>query len=113
MTISEPNKIDIVATRPDSRVVRLVVSDHLEWDDVQAHCRLLQNKLNTYLEFVEGGELARLTHPPVPADPAVLIEVALLHAPPPEAQAFLAEAGAMLHRHGYGFEWRSERQAAG
>jgi hypothetical protein len=38
--------------------VHLVISDHLDWDENEGeHLLLLQHKVNTYLAFVEGGQL--------------------------------------------------------
>src|SRR5262245_44347869 len=56
MTIADPNTIDLLATKPGSSEVQLIVTDHLDWDDVAAHCRLLQDKLNSYIGFIESGE---------------------------------------------------------
>jgi len=36
--------------------VVLTISDHLAWDSI-GHLALLEGKLNTYLRFIEGGEL--------------------------------------------------------
>jgi hypothetical protein len=38
--------------------VVLTISDHLPWGNfVQQHLEILRDKLNTYLAFVESGEL--------------------------------------------------------
>lgn len=90
MSISETNKIDIVATRPDSAIVKLVITDHLAWDDLDAHARLLQDKVNTYLEFVESGQLRRLKTPQIPDVPEVHFALALQYSPSREAEKFLS-----------------------
>jgi len=104
VTISEGNKIDIVAARPDSRVVKLVIADHLPWDDVDTHSRLLQDKINTYLEFVESGQLSRLKEPKIPASPEIRITVAAQHRPTEEARKFLARVEQFLLGVGIGFD---------
>lgn len=81
MSITETNKIDIVAARPDSSIVRLVITDHLGWNDLEAHARLLQDKVNTYLEFVESGQLGRMQTPKIPDAPDIHIAL-VLHCPP-------------------------------
>jgi len=63
MTIEEAGKVDIVALPRNRREVILLVADHLPWsDDEQGrleHVYLLQEKLNSYLRYVESGELYR------------------------------------------------------
>jgi hypothetical protein len=104
VTITDLDKIDIVATRPDTRVVKLVISDHLIWEDISDHCRLIQNKLNTYIAFVESGQLGRLQGQYVPDSPEIVIQLVALHAPPSEAEEFLAQAKSFLANIGLQFE---------
>ncbi len=85
MSILDTNKIDLIGTRPSSPVVRLVIADHLDWSDVEEHARLIQAKVNTYLEFVESGQLARSRAIQVPPVPEVRIELAVQY--PPTAAA--------------------------
>ncbi len=77
MSILETDKIDMIATRPDSNVVKLVVSDHLDWDDVDGHSSMLQAKINTYISFVETGQLLLIKEPPIPENPDVMISLAV------------------------------------
>jgi hypothetical protein len=96
MSITETDKVDIVAARPDSSIVRLVISDHLAWDDLETHSRLLQHKVNTYLEFIESGKLAALQKPRIPDDPEYRIALELMHAPSREGQELLEQVRAFL-----------------
>ncbi|HLH96522.1 MAG TPA: DUF6572 domain-containing protein [Xanthobacteraceae bacterium] len=58
MTVEQNDKIDFVAFNRKSGDVHLIISDHLDWDENEgAHLLALQDKLNTYLEFVESGQL--------------------------------------------------------
>lgn len=104
MSIAETNKIDIVGCKPDSSIVRLVITDHLDWADFESHARLLQEKINTYLDFVQSGQLARMTSPKVPANPEVHIVLALQHAPSAAAREFLAQVGQFILGIGLVFE---------
>ena len=56
MTVEEPSKIDFTAIEPQSGDMCLVISDHLDWKEEGEHLLLLQNKLNSYLAFIESGE---------------------------------------------------------
>ena len=57
MTVEESAKIDFAAIEPQSGEMRLIISDHLDWIDEGEHLRLLQSKLNSYLAFIESGEI--------------------------------------------------------
>ena len=58
MTIEEVDKIDRLAFNRENGDVFLIISDHLAWDENEGeHLLALQAKLNTYLEFVESGQL--------------------------------------------------------
>ncbi len=52
MSISDPAKIDAMGIQGDTLV--LLISDHLVWDlDPVQHLQLLQQKLNTYIHYID------------------------------------------------------------
>jgi hypothetical protein len=58
MSVEQPNVIDFISTDDNSDTVFLTISDHLDWDDdIHEHLLLLQEKINSYLKFVETGEI--------------------------------------------------------
>jgi hypothetical protein len=58
MSVEETNKIDRTAWDKNKTRVWLVISDHLDWKIEEGeHLLLLQDKLNTYLYFIESGKL--------------------------------------------------------
>jgi len=58
MSVDETNKIDRTAWDKDKTRVWLVISDHLDWKAEEGeHLLLLQEKINTYLHFIESGKL--------------------------------------------------------
>lgn len=67
MSIVDTKVVDIIAVpewEPDNVV--LVITDHLEWGDKTQegeHLLLLQEKINTYIAFIESGELLE-SYPP-------------------------------------------------
>jgi len=105
MSILDTNKIDIVATRPDSNIVKLVIADHLDWADMESHGRLLQDKINTYLAFVESGQMKQLSTPPIPETPQVVITLAVQRTLTPDAESLLARVRSFLEGLGIGFTW--------
>lgn len=111
MTISNPNTIDIVATKPDDPLVRLVVADHFDWDEEEGHFLSLQAKLNAYMAFVESGQLYREF--PDAAGKDIQIEIVFLHAPHKIAQEyFLQQAKNLVNAAGMAFTWRIRPETA-
>ena len=105
MAIDEPERIDIIATKPGSSEVLLVISDHLDWKDPEGHSLALQAKINTYLAFVDSGQLRRVSDPPIPDNPSVCIRVRALHEAPVDVQTFLAGVEAFLAAQRIRFEY--------
>ena len=56
MSVEQVDRIDCISTDSVSGEVVLTISDHLPWGDHE-HLHLLQDKLNTYLAFIESDEL--------------------------------------------------------
>lgn len=104
MSILETNKIDLVARKPNSKVVKLVIADHLTWEELDAHKRLIQDKINTYLEFVESGKLLRMKEPIIPPSPEVWVTLALKYKPSEEAKVFLFQVEEFLKQQRLVFE---------
>jgi hypothetical protein len=59
MSILDEKKIDFLGTDKDTGEVILTITDHLEWDSESEHDHLsaLQEKINTYLAFIESEEI--------------------------------------------------------
>ena len=55
MSISNPEGIDAMTVQ-DGQLIMLI-SDHLRWDAYQtAHLKMLQDKLNTYIRYIDTKE---------------------------------------------------------
>lgn len=104
MSILDTDKIDTIATKPDSNVVKLVIADHLDWVDADEHCVLLQEKINTYIEFVESGQLKRTKQPPIPENEKIVITLAALCRPSPAGMEFLSKVKVFLAEINLAFE---------
>ncbi|MGB5408415.1 MAG: DUF6572 domain-containing protein, partial [Thiogranum sp.] len=85
-------------TEPDGTVV-LTISNHLEWND--EHLMLLQEKLNSYLSFIESGEINETY--PAAKDSRIKINVICKYAPTPEAASFLSKCKDLIAKLGYKF----------
>src|ERR1051326_4943478 len=103
MAVDQPNVVDIIGKNKDGEIV-LTISDHLGWDDCQAHLQVLQEKINTYLTFVETGELYQ-KYPEARGLP-VVIEVMFHYPLLSIAHAFLASAKRDLGEAGVAFRYQ-------
>ncbi|GAB2915211.1 hypothetical protein GCM10027093_62270 [Paraburkholderia jirisanensis] len=58
MSILDTNVIDVVGIDTPNGIVRSAISDHLGWDEAEHdHLVLLQDKINTYLVYLESGQV--------------------------------------------------------
>jgi len=103
MTVEQIRVVDFISIETGSGNVKLTVSDHLEWEtDTNEHFLVLQEKLNTYLAFVESGEI--LESYPDAKDRDVVIEIVCKYQPNERALKFLSKAATVIG--GAGFELR-------
>lgn len=57
MSLDNTRTIDAVGTEAATGCTVLTITDHWDWEDKHAHLLALQEKLNSYFEFVESGQL--------------------------------------------------------
>lgn len=62
MSILETDRIDAMGISNDEESLRLMLSDHLDWENEAEHLYLLQDKINAYLSFIESNQYAQ-TYP--------------------------------------------------
>lgn len=103
MSIDQPRVVDFIGIEPGVGAVVLTLADHLEWGE-PGHLRALQEKLNTYLAFIESGEL--LTAYPQAQGKAATIEVVCKHPPDADGVTFLSRAAREIAQAGFGFAWK-------
>jgi hypothetical protein len=95
MSVDQTDKIDFLWKDEQSEHVMLTITDHLDWKkrDEGEHLSLLQEKINTYLHFIESGQVwkAKPEYKGLP----VIIHVRAKYRPSKEAAKFykLAEKG--------------------
>jgi hypothetical protein len=104
VAINNPDTIDIMSESPSGDVV-LTVSDHLDWSNAADHQLALQTKLNTYLRFIESGEIYE-NHPNA-LGRNVVIHVVGKFEPNSEGWLFLQKAASAIVGAGFGFEYRN------
>ena len=99
MSVDNSRVVDALGIENASGDVVLTVADHLDWGDAPAHLEVLQSKLNSYLAFVEGGEL--LDQNRGAAGRPVRIEVVLKYPPSAAAERFFTDAAATVQAAGF------------
>jgi hypothetical protein len=73
MSIDHANVIDFLVNDKRTNRAILAISDHLDWKhDEKEHVRLLQDKLNHYIWFIESGKLVE-TMPELQGLPIVIL----------------------------------------
>ena len=87
MTIEQIGVIDVISINDEEDSITLHIADHLEWDDKNEKLLLLQEKINSYLAFIEGGEIAENYQGKVFSQ--VIISVASKFSPSKEGLKFL------------------------
>ena len=100
MSIKQTNVVDFIGIDNTTGDVVLTISDHLMWPESDnEHFLLLQEKLNTYLSFIESGELLE-TYPNAEGR-AVLIEVVCKYPLGEKAKLFFENAAAVIQAADY------------
>jgi hypothetical protein len=99
VSVEQTDIVDIIGTDRWTGRVTLTISDHLDWTDSVAHQTILQKKLNTYLAFVESGEI--LERYPEAKDKAVTFAVVFKFAPDEAGRAFLTRARQVIEAAGF------------
>lgn len=98
MSIDQADRIDVIGIDKISGTVILTVSDQWDWKEEHAHLAALQAKLNTYVRFIESGELNQAYPESVGRKP--VIEIVLREPMPTAGSSFLHEVGALLSASG-------------
>lgn len=105
MSAEQRNVIDYISLDEEQETVVLSIADNLSWDEATDHVLLLQDKLNWYLEFIEGDEIYEKY--PQARGKSVTIEVLFKYQPVTEAVLFLEKVNELLvHQYKYNFEYR-------
>lgn len=103
MTVEDTGKIDVIKRIAGDGQLVLEIEDPLSWGS-ERHLFLLQEKVNTYVSFVETGQY--LEHVDAQAGDQIRIEVVATHPPDATGQAFLFEIGERMARLGHALTYR-------
>ena len=108
MSVIDRNTIDITSIEGNGkhRDLVLYISDHLEWgeDVTDEHLRILQDKLNDYLDFIVSDQV--LEHYSKEKYDYIVIRVLFSCQIPDDAKEFLEKASQIIKEAGYYLEWK-------
>ena len=102
MSVDQTNVVDIIGKTPTGEIT-LTISDHLDWTETADHLLTLQEKLNTYLRFLESGEVYERY--PDALGRVLIINVVFKFAPNLEARSFLTKAKSIIEGAGFRFQF--------
>jgi hypothetical protein len=102
MSIEDTQTVDAIGTESDGTIV-LTISDHLEWND--EHLYLLQEKINSYLSFVESGEIYEVYA--AAKDGEIKINVVCKYQPTTEGTSFLSKCTQTITQAGFKFGYET------
>ncbi|MDD3744247.1 MAG: hypothetical protein PHX54_11540 [Lentimicrobiaceae bacterium] len=100
MSVENIHVIDTISVDTENRIV-LTISDHLKWNN--KHLVLLQNKINSYIDFIESGQIYE-QYPDIKEE-QIVISVATKYAPNKEAESFFKEVSKIFENLPYSFEY--------
>lgn len=102
MSVENVRVVDFIGTDMNDSSVTLTISDHLEWGDGN-HLLLLQEKLNTYLSYIESGEIFD-SYPDAYGE-HIRISIVFKCHPDEEALNFLQFCKDIIEKAGFGFRY--------
>lgn len=94
MSVIDTASIDAIGLEKEASRVFLSIIDPLVWDGENVHLFTLQEKINTYLHFIESGELLKALPDSKGFD--IAIELVLKHMPSSEAITFFDKTSQIL-----------------
>jgi hypothetical protein len=107
MTIDDPKMIDMIGVDSTTGKFVLTICDHKDWTEVRGHLLALQEKINSYIAFIQSGQLKR-HHPNLDGTP-VYIDIVGKESMPPMGSAFLAKMNDVLSQLGIQVRFRKIR----
>jgi len=56
MSVTDLDKVDAIGLTEEGKRLYMRITDHLGWDEELIHLEILQDKINAYVAYLEGGE---------------------------------------------------------
>jgi hypothetical protein len=106
MSIDDLQVVDAIGTEKDGSGVTLTITDHLEGGEAE-HLYKLQEKLNTYLAFIESGEIYEAY--PDSKGKNIHILAVFKHSPDNTGLEFIDNCRKAIENAGFGFKYEIYR----
>jgi len=92
VSLENVHLVDAIGLDRDSGAAVLTIMDSWDWSDEQHHLLTLQQKINTYLAFIQTGEIVESY--PHALGKKIVIDIIGMHPMPPRGKVFLEKASA-------------------
>lgn len=93
MSVLDKDKVDGIALAGD-KVIKLLLTDHLDWEEEYDHLLVFQEKINAYLAFCESGQYKEI-YPDCEVK-NVVFEIHFLYEPTQNGYKFLEQLPAQV-----------------
>lgn len=103
MSVEQTNVIDLITADKEDGHITLIISDGLEWG-AEEHLLKLQAKLNSYLAFIQSGDLLRKY--PAAKGKRVHLDLVCRFTPDDMGREFLQLCAEAIMDAGYQFRYR-------
>ena len=98
MSVLEKETIDGMALDQNGKVLRLLITDHIDWNDEYRHLVALQEKINAYIGFCEDRQY-RQVYKDAPIESAVF-EIHFRFEPTKKGWTFLEQVQRQINEMG-------------
>jgi hypothetical protein len=99
MGVENTNQVDIIGINKETGICTLTIVDSLDWTDKYEHLVILQEKINTYLSFIESGEIYKSYTPSEGKD--FEINIRFMNPISPDCEHFLQHASQIISNAGF------------
>jgi hypothetical protein len=105
MSIEQAKTVDAIGIDNETNNVILTISDHFDWlENTNNHLFLLQEKLNSYLSFIESGEIIDVY--PDAKNRKIAIDIVCQYPLNEQAQEFYQKVEKIIKDAGIEFRYR-------
>lgn len=87
MSITQLNAVDGIGISHDGESLVMMIADEMNWQNLDAHLIMLENKMNAYLEYLESKQYKELY--PDEIFSYAVFEIHCLYEPTEEAVEYL------------------------
>jgi len=99
VALENTNEIDAIGIDIITGVCTLAIIDNVDWFKEEEHLLLLQEKMNSYLRFIESGEIYSAYEPA--NGKQIEIKIYFAYAFPASCQEFIQDASNILSGAGF------------